>query len=367
MGFSISTYNLASIKSYEEADAHFNNTPKPRTTRWLEHQRPLKNTRFTHLALEKGHLNGVAYYDCRLYDTPLVRYFEPNDKGERAVWLAYHHAQSSSRFTAHMGWWNGKQVHDDQNQPANIVYATSTGGAERVWGDSFTCKLLFNSDNRLVRDKSAHIPVFRRSSTATMRARRKALKAKFDVMLAIMELQFDEMVHSHELRVADGEPFSRSRDLRHHIPSYYTASKIIRSMAGEAGHEPTDDERTTLTQFVVALSKHTLGNIMNRRFHDAVRQRTGWFYKDIRNDYRDDGTLSQQPEDIQAAVTPSYKEVCSNAMACLVGMVGLDADARIPYPQFPANLPRTYYWGEPSKWLEPEAYAKLVSRKGVIY
>ena len=88
--FAISTYNLARIRNFEDAEQHFNETKKPRTTRWLDHQRPLRDTRSTHMRIEKAHYNGIDCYDLVLYTTPLIRYFRPNDKGERAVWLLNH-------------------------------------------------------------------------------------------------------------------------------------------------------------------------------------------------------------------------------------------------------------------------------------
>jgi len=367
MGFSISVSKLTPIRTYEEADAHFNNTKKPRSHRWSEQYRPLRDTRSTHLALRRGELNGVPYYDCELYQTPLVRYFQPNDKGERAVWLSYHYSLSTSKFMSHMGWWNGQRLVDEQGVVGHNIFASSLSHARMLWGDSFTSKLVLNADGRFLRDKSVHMPVFRRSSTATMRARRKKLKEKFDVMLMLIEMQFNDMVASHELCVEDGEPFAnRNRNNRRtNIAHFNTARHIIRDMAIDA--EPTDDERTTLARFLTDLARHSVATLMNRRFFTSVVAYEGWRRVYTRNDFTNQATIAEQPADIQEILVPSYKEVCSSVLDSVLDMANLVADARTPYPQFPETAPRTYYGAELTKYLTEDAYHKLANRKGVIY
>lgn len=365
MGFSICVRNITPIRTYEQADEHFNNTPKPRSQRWLADYRPLRDTRSTHLALKRGELNGVKYYDCELYKTTLVRYFEPIASGERAVWLTHYSSNSTTSFINRMGWWNGQPLVDEQGVVGHNIFASSNSQASMTWGDEFTSKLMFTADGKFMRDKSFHVPVFRRSSTATMRARRKKLREKFDVMLAIMEMQFSDLVSEHRLSIDDGEPFAGRHNPRHDVAHYYDASRIIRAMAD--GEEPTDDQRTILTKFVVALSEHMVGTLLNKRLYGAVVGYEGWRKVYTRNDFINKEPVASQPEDIQQVIIPSYKEVCSNVLACLVEMAGLRSDARVAYAQFPAAMPRTYYNGSLSTYLDQTAYSKLASRKGVIY
>jgi hypothetical protein len=362
--YAIATNNIMPIRNYEQADKHFNGVNKPRTLRWSSHQRPLRNTQSRHIRLEKGELNGVPFYDCMLYSTPLVRYFKPNENNESAVWLGYDSSQSSSKFMSRMGWYNGMGVNMDDGGVGHVVFATSTSFANTIWGDEFTAKLVINSAGRVVRDKSHHIPIFRKASTPTMRARRKKLREQFEVMFAMMEMQFPEMVREHKLSTVDGEPFARL-SLAHYTPNYYAASKSVRKLA--EGETLTPDEATELTHFVFDLGRQTTGNIMNRRFYHAVVNPNWNGDRFTRKDFFNNRPVSAQPEDIQAAVTPTFKDVSYGAMKILIELSPLDADDRVPYPQMPESMPKSYYGADPSRFLDNDTYSKLVNRKGVIY
>lgn len=93
--FTINTHNMTSIGSFERAKSYFESTPRPRSKKWQEHQRPLDDVRATQKRIEK---NADGSYGLWLYRTELIRYYAPDEDGFARVLVAYHPSQSSKAF-----------------------------------------------------------------------------------------------------------------------------------------------------------------------------------------------------------------------------------------------------------------------------
>jgi len=85
--FSNSVQSLPTIDSYEAAQAYFDKTKKPpRSKRWAEHERPLRNTRLHHYRIEHhSQADGQEWYDVVLYRTPMARYYKPEGSRRRVL------------------------------------------------------------------------------------------------------------------------------------------------------------------------------------------------------------------------------------------------------------------------------------------
>ena len=84
--YSNSVQSLPTIDSYEAAQAYFANKAKPpRSKRWSEHERPLRNTRMHHYRIEKREVDGKEFYDVVLYKTPMARYYKPEGSRRRVL------------------------------------------------------------------------------------------------------------------------------------------------------------------------------------------------------------------------------------------------------------------------------------------
>lgn len=358
--FAISTHSITRIGSFAEADAHFNNTKKPRTNRWLPFQRPLRNTAATHLSLEQRvDETGRMYYDCVLFQTALVRYYQPDTNGDYAVHLKYDQSQSSRAFTGKMGWWHGMTALSDADQRVSIPISGSVTKASELWGDGFGTRLVFDAGHRLLMGKSAHVPMFRRSSTATMRARRKALKQHLDVMLTMLDMQYTSTLDDIMVDLDEGAPFKGK------IKRNQQAEQLARTLA--AGSEIHHDDMTTLFKYVSTYGKHVMNNMINRRLYKEVVMTHGWNRGFSRDDFEDGAYLANQPDDLRKIITPTQDEVRKAVTTHLVHIAGLHPDKMLPYPQFPAVMPRAFYSANLQNNLDFDAYSKLVSRKGVVY
>jgi ElaB/YqjD/DUF883 family membrane-anchored ribosome-binding protein len=85
--YSNSVQSLPTIDSYEAAQAYFANKAKPpRSKRWAEHERPLRNTRLHHYRIEHHtQADGQEWYDVVLYRTPMARYYKPEGSRRRVL------------------------------------------------------------------------------------------------------------------------------------------------------------------------------------------------------------------------------------------------------------------------------------------
>lgn len=369
MGFSISTHNMQALRNYTQADNYFNSTRQPRGRKWAAHTRPLRDTRSTHLALVKGQHLGVECYDLVLYDTPMVRYFKPNEHGEQAVWLQYHYSTSSRKFLWSHGWYVGMEIKDTEGNDAKIMFANDLSLSNHLFGDNFTARLVFDSNHKLIRDKSVHMPAFRKSSTATMRARRKALKQKLDVAFAIIEMQYDDMLASAEYDIWNGRPFDSKYDS---FPQMHIVRKAVQMI--EKGGDPSDDERTHMINYMRRAAGQAIENTINRRLYDSdeVIDRAYW-HRRQRVDFPERGSFRDLPDDLREMATPSQEDVRKSVTNRMVAMAGLNADQRVPVPMFDTAVPKTYYGSglrltdDLAAAFGPETYCKLTSRKGVVY
>jgi len=127
------------------------------------------------------------------------------------------------------------------------------------------------------------------------------------------------------------------------------------------------DKMTAVIDHMRNYAQQFITNAVNRRMFTAVIDNASWRHRYKRNDFEDGQGISQQPEDLQAIITPSQDDVRKAVLTHMTQMAGLVADKRIPYPQFPETMPRTFYYGNPQADLDNETYSKLISRKGVIY
>lgn len=367
MSFGISTWNMRKIASYEEADHYFNKTKKPRTHRWPASARPLRDTRSTHMALTAGEHLGVKCYDLSLYQTPLIRYFEPNADGERAVWLRNYPTTSTHKFMWAHDWFNGKQLLDENEIRCHVPIPSINPAKCGLWDDEFTAKVVLNSHGRLIRSKSVHFPTFRRSSTATMRARRKALREKIEVMLALLEMQFTELVNNADYDMWRGQPFASNKQ---HFPLVEHAMRGVQML--EKGGEPSPDDLTRLMEYFKHSAKEVIENTINKRLLQKYKDTRRW-HGLMEGAPPEQGMFCSLSPDDQELARPTQADVCLAVVDRIVNMAGLHADNRVPMPQFPMDMPRTWFGPGSSdpdfiaNLLGGDLYYKLTSRKGVVY
>lgn len=182
--FAGQTRQLPYIRNYAEADAYWNKTKKPpRSKKWEEWQRPLKNSSSWHYRIEKHD----GYYDVCLYHTVMARFFEPSSIGERRCYVG-HDSQTSRGFMLDV-----LSVHTfkqfDTTDGRRVVAPIT---AKRMPDSDFSADLMF-VDGKLDVGMSQHTAIFKTVSSAQDKDERKQVKQAMDSLFTLCAMRMPEL------------------------------------------------------------------------------------------------------------------------------------------------------------------------------
>ena len=197
------THTLPRVLNYEDADRLFTRTAKPRSARWAENQRPLKDTRSHHYRIEKY----SGYYDVVLYQTVMGRFYEPLPDGRQRRLYRGHYSNTSQSFMSNVLYTGAYKSHITTE--GKTVMAPVYNNCPFVdLGSSFSADFMFTKDNRLIVAESKHTPHYRFVSSAEDKEKRKRIKAQLAnyVMLAVLRMQ--EYRDNVTISLDKGQPFS---------------------------------------------------------------------------------------------------------------------------------------------------------------
>ena len=201
MAFSANVWALPAITSYEQAKKWFDKTPKPpRSKKWNNHERPLKNVSAWQYRLERG--EDDAYFDVCLYHTKMIRYLKPDQHGYRVVYIRGYDTLTSRHFIARnvAGCYGGQVASftgEDGKQyvvPFNhhVWNHYKRNHPEIKHGDElFSAMLTFTSTGRLVVSASDHIPVHKRVVSDERRQERAAFRKQIEVIKLLATYRLD--------------------------------------------------------------------------------------------------------------------------------------------------------------------------------
>jgi hypothetical protein len=91
-------------RNYQEAELLFEDRGAVRSSKWQPNERPLDPKPVSHHRLIKGHNTYGTYYDIKLYQTVMARFYEPKvEDGKRVERRLYmgHASQTSMQFMRH--------------------------------------------------------------------------------------------------------------------------------------------------------------------------------------------------------------------------------------------------------------------------
>lgn len=201
MAFSANIHLLPAITSYEQAKKWFDKTAKPpRSVKWNDHERPLKNVSAWHYRLERG--VNEAYFDVCLYHTKMIRYLKPDQFGYRLVYIRGDNSQTSRKFLARnvSGSYGGEvasYVGEDNKQYvvpfSHVVHKHYRRDHPEIThgNELFSAMLTFNSTGKLVVSASDHIPVHKRVVSDELRQQRAAFRKQIEVIKLLATYRLD--------------------------------------------------------------------------------------------------------------------------------------------------------------------------------
>lgn len=190
--YSSSVQSLPTIDSYEAAQMYFMTKAKPpRSKRWAEHQRPLRNTRLHHYRIEHHtQADGQEWYDVVLYRTPMARYYKP-EGSRRRVLLNGSNTNLSNQFR----WsvlrygrrFNTQAIFEGMEYTAIVPIHTRNSIVDK--GEQFCVDLWFD-DYLLDVKASQHTPHYTRKSNDEDKQQRKDVKQAMQgiLLMACMKL-----------------------------------------------------------------------------------------------------------------------------------------------------------------------------------
>ena len=203
MAYTANLHDLPTITSYEQAKKWFDKTPKPpRSKKWNDHERPLKNSTAWHYRLERG--GNDAYFDVCLYHTKMIRYLKPDQFGYRLVYIRGYDSQTSRKFLArnttgsyggevasYVGNDNGviKEYVVPFNHHVHFHYKREHPEINHN-GMLFSAMLKFSPTGHLVVSESDHIPVYRMVVSKTRKQERAEFRKQIETikLLALYRL-----------------------------------------------------------------------------------------------------------------------------------------------------------------------------------
>jgi len=322
---------LPYIRNYKEADNYFIDTNKPpRSKKWDENERPLKNVSAYHYRLIRH--RGGEFYDVVLYNTTMARFYKPDAQGhERRLYMG-HYSQTSTSFMNTVLYVS--PITFMPVQPLERPYyrwdeeskkvAVFIGEGKRIGDDmgmDYSADLWFDADGLLLVDKSSALDAHRLVSTAEDKARRKELRQLMEGYAMLMAMRLPEFLNEKTVVSSrDTVAFSKTNSDDYGLREFVNAVKL--------GEQPTERHIEALVQY----TDNAVSALASRRAADFVSLPwVGMCLKEFPQLDIDDLKISEK--DVIKTVTDKLLRV--SGAAALSG--------RVIYPSFrPAvDLPRS--------------------------
>lgn len=321
MSFSNAIWDrVTAIKTYEDAQRHFDCTPARRSVHWQDNARPLFHLKYNpaakpHYRIERLQTgDGTFYYDLVLWDTPLVRYHSPRlGDGTREVWLRGYGTSSSWSWLAVHGWGGyNSAMTTTRGDRVRLMLNPSKGAQKSTFGDLWSAKLTLDPDHRLIVHRSRHVPVFLRRSSSDDKRQRANIKRKLATLLDIALLRREVYRQETDVTVYKGRPFKGTD-----VPYY--VDRTLR----ECRHLLLSDEDLGMPEALI----NVLLDITRGCYERLVNSQA---YEMHRHNYRN---YRQMDDELDAAVTDTMLRAA--VLRYLTDRLVGKGSATAALPQFP--------------------------------
>lgn len=316
MRYGNSVHRLPRIRSYHDAHQYFTKRDKPpRSKKWCDNSRPLKSVGDTHYAIHRGETTRGRFYDLALYETTLVRYWQPDDiiaDGTEHVWLRGYDTQMSWSFLDRAGWWRGRDLRTTTGDTAKLVL-----NPENLSCDGWSAHLVFK-DDKLVVAQSKHAPVYVYKSSREDTERRAKFKQDMDTFATLMCYRIPTM-HSEMSGASYWDLYGRGKPFGG-----------LRLTLPWAQNTPSVMLKEQNTERLVRFADEVYHTMIAKRWYDR------WEDRENRRLYGTDHTQYIPPQ-LDADV---YKK---GLLSALLRHSGCNANSlRVEVPQFANKLPNDF-------------------------
>ena len=209
-------------RNYQEAELLFEDRGPVRSSAWQPNERPLDPKPVSHHRLIKGHNTYGTYYDVKLYQTVMARFYEPKvEDGKRVERRLYmgHSSQTSIQFMRHT-----LRVECG----ANSIWEDDVHADERIIMPIYTKHFMVDGDNDtpfsldavyvdgvLDTVQSEHTKHYRLVADKDVRQFKVKVAAHFEPYIMLAQMRMPEFKASCTLdykygRAFGGEGFNRA-------------------------------------------------------------------------------------------------------------------------------------------------------------
>lgn len=231
--FSGHTHLLPTISNYTQARKYWDKTKKPRTAKWADNQRPLKDARSLHYRIETD--NPDQYFDICLYGTTMGRLYAPDAEGnERRLYRGVD-TTTSHKFMFDVLLRRSYTHTTDGRNATAPVYNTPFLKLMEEPSKDFSADYWFTPDNKLIVEKSRHTRHWRKVSDENDKAIRVQMRTRWEPFLMLAAFRMPEFINEIALSNSLGRAFGG------YVPNWET-KKLLKEMdaALQLDQMPTD-------------------------------------------------------------------------------------------------------------------------------
>ena len=306
-------HNITSLYSYPQAQRHFESRGAVRSPRWKANERPLYKTRNTEFSLVKDE----DYYDLKCYNTPMVRYFAPHLDGSYHVYLRGVTGGLSNFLYAH-GWhtWS-KTLGTTRGESVLVPLNPQVTSFHEAW----SAKLVFDRAGNLMKEKSSHLPVYKRISSTIEKTERAASLKQIDGLLTMCTMRIPTYHANAAISYDKGAPFGRGR--------FYDEHDSVRRMMNSPQAEWSD----ALVESLMEHAQEVYNISLSRVLYNGSRDDTG---------VGRHGFGTRDPADIPQITPEAFRKSLTRFLLSRSNKGR--GHMSVPLPFFPDSLPKRYFY-----------------------
>ena len=200
-------------KNYDEAVGTFAFRKAVRSNAWQPNERPLDPKPMSHHRLIEGSNSYGKYFDVKLYQTVMARFYEPKvEDGKRIERRLYmgHSSQTSKQFMYHtlrvdVGA-NRQRDSDDMYSDESIIMPIYTEHFMKDDGVPFSLDAYF-VDGVLDPTRSRHTPHYRLVADTDVRKFKQRVAAHFEPYIMLAQMRMPEFKASCDINYRLGQKF----------------------------------------------------------------------------------------------------------------------------------------------------------------
>jgi len=200
-------------RNYHEAEHLFEDRGPVRSSKWQPNERPLDPKPVAHHRLIQGSNEYGKYFDVKLYQTIMARFYEPKVEGgkrvERRLYMG-HSSQTSKQFMYHtlrvdVGA-NRQRDSDDMYSDESIIMPIYTEHFMKDEGVPFSLDSYW-VDGVLDHTRSRHTPHYRLVADTDVRKFKAKVAAHFEPYIMLAQMRMPEFKASCDINYRLGVKF----------------------------------------------------------------------------------------------------------------------------------------------------------------